>query len=312
MGKKRLQENASCFSPFDTSELNELRILQIVGQGNPHIVGFIGVTSERHLLLLELCDEDLNKFIEKHMTLKQSIPEWQVRTQLHQLVHGLTGLHQQGIAHRDLKDQNILLVHTRDRDGLISRSTLKIADFGFSTFETNSRCFIGTRDYAAPELHLNFEYDVKVADVWALAVIGFQLMYTCGAPFECTCEGTCFVCKGKATYCKNFALLSCSNFRRFWEKFDQGLVYYKASAPSAEFKRMLQGMFAIDPAQRTTLQALWNDAWFSQPCRDCPRCTPEPASACSEVPMLPQSERASSPSAVVQTNQLQSERDIEP
>jgi serine/threonine protein kinase len=54
-------------------------------------------------------------------------------------------VHEQGICHRDLKPQNIMLDN---------QLNIKLADFGFlsTTKIDKHQTFMGTRDYLAPEL----------------------------------------------------------------------------------------------------------------------------------------------------------------
>jgi protein-serine/threonine kinase len=87
-----------------------------------------------------------------------------------QLVCGVEYLHSVGVAHRDLKPDNLLLT---------SKGVLKIADFGEAECfrfpweqearMSSGRC--GTTPYLAPELFLDGEYDSRLVDVWAMGMI---------------------------------------------------------------------------------------------------------------------------------------------
>lgn len=98
-----------------------------------------------------------------------------------QLAETLARLHAQGIVHRDIKPQNILL----NREG-----EPKLADFGlaklpsaqttsegpFLPLSTDSQTFFGTYGYAPPE-QLSSARDVDGrADVYALGVVLFELL----------------------------------------------------------------------------------------------------------------------------------------
>lgn len=87
-----------------------------------------------------------------------------------QLAHTLEYLHSRGIAHRDVKLENIL----------IDKKTLgiKLIDFGFAIKATGPSArssLIGTPSYLPPEMISSKEYDPFKADVWALGILFYFL-----------------------------------------------------------------------------------------------------------------------------------------
>ncbi|EAY04711.1 CAMK family protein kinase [Trichomonas vaginalis G3] len=87
-----------------------------------------------------------------------------------QILETVHYIHSQGIAHRDLKLENIML----DEFGHI-----KIIDFGFSRFVEKGEMFMtpcGSPAYAPPEVIDGEKYDGKLADLWSLGVILFALV----------------------------------------------------------------------------------------------------------------------------------------
>ena len=70
---------------------------------------------------------------------------------------GVNYLHINGIAHRDLKLENIYLS---------SDFTVKIGDFGFATGNKTSRKLSGTESYSSPEMNLRKEYNSQDEDLW--------------------------------------------------------------------------------------------------------------------------------------------------
>ena len=108
------------------------------------------------------------------------------RSYFRQLSDGVHYCHEQGVVHRDLKPQNLLL--TAD-------NTLKIADFGFSRFQDmdengqvskslrlQTQC--GTPNYAAPEIFLGQGYDGFKTDIWACGVILYVMLSGGIVPFK--------------------------------------------------------------------------------------------------------------------------------
>lgn len=93
------------------------------------------------------------------------------RTIFYQFMSALHACHSKGIAHRDLKPDNILLNE---------RFTLKICDFGFAkSFQDQQghrfTTTLGTRGYMAPEVIAQLPYDAK-ADIFSSGVILFILL----------------------------------------------------------------------------------------------------------------------------------------
>ena len=86
-----------------------------------------------------------------------------------QIAMAIGYLHQQGIAHRDLKLENILI----DGDGY-----LKIIDYGLAKMigqEELSMSFCGTPEYLAPEMVSRAGHD-KGVDWWALGVLIYEML----------------------------------------------------------------------------------------------------------------------------------------
>lgn len=101
------------------------------------------------------------------------------------ILKGLDYLHHQGITHRDLKLENVMISEEEPLE-------VKLIDFGLShvsTVEAGEVSMsekVGTSTYMAPELHRHEEYTNKV-DMWGLGVICY-LLVTGEFPFNNTSE----------------------------------------------------------------------------------------------------------------------------
>jgi serine/threonine protein kinase len=100
-----------------------------------------------------------------------------------QLAQSLAVAHQEGVIHRDIKPQNLLL----DATGM-----LKVMDFGVarlanrSTGITQAGMLVGTPAYMAPEQILSDSFDAR-ADLYAAGVVLFECL-TGRLPFEASTQ----------------------------------------------------------------------------------------------------------------------------
>ncbi|KLU90705.1 HAL protein kinase [Magnaporthiopsis poae ATCC 64411] len=146
--------------------------------------------------VMEYCSEgDLYGLVEKKY-LREEGRQLDRLCLFKQLIQGLNYLHSNGIAHRDIKLENLLI--TKD-------SKLKITDFGVSEVfsgihpglrEAGGQCGVGMGDgqvrlcapglcgsmpYVSPEvLAKNAPYDPRGLDVWGAGVVAINLFF--GAP----------------------------------------------------------------------------------------------------------------------------------
>lgn len=133
------------------------------------------IVTESHVWLVsELCSggELFDYLVERGRIL-----EGEARRLFGELVVAVGRMHQQGVVHRDLKLENILL------DGELR---IKLGDLGFSREWQRGRLmetFCGTTGYASPEMLSGRKYLGVETDVWSLGIILYTLL--CGGlPFD--------------------------------------------------------------------------------------------------------------------------------
>ncbi|PYH48978.1 putative serine/threonine protein kinase [Aspergillus saccharolyticus JOP 1030-1] len=110
-----------------------------------------------------------------------------------QLLLGVSYLHRQGIAHHDIKPENLLLS---------SAGLIKLADFGHAVIfrdpeDPSGACgridpfkslLLGTACYLPPEVWEASPYDPRGVDVWSCALTGRQILGLQSTPWECASE----------------------------------------------------------------------------------------------------------------------------
>ena len=123
---------------------------------------------EFYFLVIDFCEGgSLFEYLQKSET---SLREPQAATIFKQIVDAIAFIHHKGIAHRDLKPQNILVT---------TFPFIKISDFGLCGYidgDNKMDTFCGSPCYSAPECINHQPYDGRIADVWSLGVILYELV----------------------------------------------------------------------------------------------------------------------------------------
>ena len=119
-----------------------------------------------YYLVLEYCPGgSLSEYLSKTPKLRES----QAAYIFKQMVEAINYCHQHGVAHRDLKPQNILITSFPD---------IKLSDFGLCGYmrnDTKLKTFCGSPCYSAPECLQGVQYDGHLSDVWSMGVILFEM-----------------------------------------------------------------------------------------------------------------------------------------
>mmetsp|Transcript_22018 Transcript_22018/g.37996 ORF Transcript_22018/g.37996 Transcript_22018/m.37996 type:complete len:359 (-) Transcript_22018:850-1926(-) len=101
---------------------------------------------------------------------------------VYQVLEALQYLHTElGIAHRDVKPENIMLTNKRKTPNMTDEYDVVLIDFGLAYFEDFDRQnFLvsetsGTVRFRCPEMIASSKFDPRAADIWAVGVIMYLL-----------------------------------------------------------------------------------------------------------------------------------------
>ncbi len=112
-----------------------------------------------------------------------NLDDMQILSIFKQIANCIQYLHSIGIAHRDMKLENILYT-INYTDQIQSDIRIKLCDFDLSTIdEENSIDLCGTLTYYSPEMIKQKEYNLYSNDIWCLGIILYVLKYK-QYPFE--------------------------------------------------------------------------------------------------------------------------------
>jgi serine/threonine protein kinase len=161
MVSRQLLEEDSVLGAFE----QELRIHESLNHEN--IIKVLGIIYEKDYIyiVMELCKNgDLLDYIQKNPNRTQR----KILSYFFQILKAVAYLHERGIAHLDIKPENVLLYDDQ---------TVKLGDFGCCEAppKYDHGFARGTLFYAAPEILMTPSMDNRPADVWSLGILLFSL-----------------------------------------------------------------------------------------------------------------------------------------
>jgi len=142
-----------------------------------------------------------------------------VRTYTYQLLWALDYAHSQGIMHRDIKPQNVVIDH--------ENQILRLVDWGLAEFyhpNTEYNCRVASRYFKGPELLLNMkDYDYST-DLWSFGATLAGMIYVVHPFFNGT--------DNLDMITKQARIVGSDSFHKYMDK-------YKIADHDGEFKRLI-------------------------------------------------------------------------
>ncbi|CAR27740.1 hypothetical protein ZYGR_0N02260 [Zygosaccharomyces rouxii] len=156
--------------------------------------------------------------------LKTNMTEYEAKLIFRQVVSAIRHLHSQGIVHRDIKDENVVV----DSKGFV-----KLIDFGSAAYVKSGPfdVFVGTIDYAAPEVLSGEPFDGKPQDIWAIGVLLYTIVF------------------------------KENPFYNIDEILEVNLKFHGTKGVSEECINLIKMILNKNPSQRPTIDEVYNNEW---------------------------------------------------
>jgi serine/threonine protein kinase len=234
------------------SSLNHPNVINMIHYENERDTVQKGEVKRVSYILMEYAPYgDFFDFISKN---GENFDDKLIRSFFRQLVDGMEYLHETGIAHLDLKPENLLLG---------GNFNLKIADFDLSHVKGDSKILSrGTKYYRGPELTATSSSSVSAeelknpfaADIYSAGIILFILKSAGIYPHS---EDTAF--EGL-----NLADLMYNNIDEFWKKHIE-IQEKKDSFFDKDFRELFNAMIKYNPEERISLKEIKQSKWYNGP-----------------------------------------------
>ena len=214
-------------------------LVNLIGSGNGPIIRASKPTENKQYLILEYAQK--GELFDYIFCAHQGLPEKYSKVIFSKILKGVQACHNAGICHRDLKMQNILL----DKD-----FNPKICDFGFATTNTTSlKEFLGTLNYACPEILLHRPYDGFKADIFSLGVVLMTLV-TCKMGFKEATRNDPF-----------YRLIMTNHIGQYWKLLNN---VANINGLSDSFQQLYTKMVSFRPQERPSIEDILNSEWMME------------------------------------------------
>ncbi|KAG4034084.1 hypothetical protein MFRU_003g00600 [Monilinia fructicola] len=228
------------------SILREIDILSKVNHPNIISIEKAFLSNDRLYMFTELAAAgDLFTYFESR---GNRLGDTHARLITRQIALALEYLHSKGIAHRDIKMENILMTNTDTGSRVI------LTDFGLANFtdKTNGRLFsaVGTEGYVAPEIigSTSSRGYTTAADMWSFGILTWSLL-----------TGETSIPRGRISQLDEIQAT-----KEFLSS-DEKEAAQKWSYLQSRARSFLRGLLASDAEKRMTAVQTVNHIWYRKP-----------------------------------------------
>jgi len=229
---------------FGTTQYQKEKL--VASLAHPNIIKHIPVTYNSpkfHTLLTEFAS--FGDFFEL-VTSGILNTEVLIRTYFHHIIQGLEHMHSQGVAHLDLKLENIVMG---------SDFTLKVIDFDQAQRITDAKMTSrGTIGFRGPEVLSGTCRNLVAADIYSAGIILYAFKAREYPFYE--------IDDGKIVQLKHYATFIVKN-ADFWK--DRATQKNDKSYFSDEFIELVNGMLQYEPSKRFSIKQIKETKWYKGP-----------------------------------------------
>jgi len=183
--KEPLGSSAIDRQKIKVNVFREIEILKAIQHANC-LEFFEAIEDENYWYIITEYLNGVDAFAQSAMRV---LSEQEVLKVVLQVLQGLEYLHGIGVAHRDVKLENIMYTHKCKTPEATLSPNVKLIDFGLAYYEKTDQQdwmtndVVGTVEYRPPELVMKTYYDPRKVDIWGVGVMMYALL--CNTyPFE--------------------------------------------------------------------------------------------------------------------------------
>ena len=221
----------------------EVSVLKKTNHNNiVKLYDFYETSSEIYIIMEYIKGGTLKTYMKKN---KENLNENTTKKIIFYLLNAINYLHKLKIIHSDIKPENIMFENEEDI------STLKLIDFGLSSFNNKENEYCGTFLYMAPEiLFNNKKLLTNEIDIWSVGIIMYQLLNKNIHPFFNKFE------LKKNNHKKDF-LENLKNYEK-----SNKLIFHNENYISRKAKNLLFNLLQIKSKNRIQSNLALNHIWF--------------------------------------------------